>query len=45
MVLEWFVVPHRGVCTNHSAVFSHVVPNVRLKIQNLSLNGESKLEA
>jgi len=28
MATEQFVAPHRGVHTNHSAVFSHTIPEV-----------------
>jgi len=28
MAIEQFVAPHRGVRTNHSTVFSHMIPDV-----------------
>ena len=28
MATEQCVAPHRGVCTNHSTVFSHMIPEV-----------------
>ena len=28
LTIEQFVTPHHGVCTNHSTVFSHMIPEV-----------------
>jgi len=28
MAIEQFVAPHRGVRTNHSTVFSHMIPEL-----------------
>ena len=41
MAIEQLVAPHRGVRTNHSTVFSHMIAEVYMingKIQNFSLN-------
>jgi len=42
MATEQFVAPYRGVRTNHSTVFSYMIPEVCdwQEIQNFSSSGE-----
>ena len=43
MAIEQFVTPQCRVCTNHSTVFIHIIPQcdvISRKIQNFSLSRE-----